>query len=550
MSRRRFEAEDKEVSYLTAFQEFASCLDKEDISLKVESFDDFVQNVFSLGFPNFDFNTWHIRKLSYEVDELLKQKVNEPFLVAVLPRYHLKSTLLGYAGVLYRMLTSYGDGVYISYKDELANYHVSNIKNIVRDNPRLSEVIRDLSPNSDVTINYRIGVKRLRVFSSGIFGVKRGIHTDLLVVVDDILGNLENPMLLTDLEKVKRIFETEIVNIPNKGCPLFVFGTVIDTSDLLFKLKDDPNFKCIWMPALYPDPEHGVLWDTKYDKEWLQKRKGTTPSQWRAFATEFLLTPMVSADAFLTKEDLDGVIDNTLKNHSIYQPFNKEDKYIVAGFDVGKRRSPSHLSVFVSDEDDNLKMIHQSFWDGVDYIKQVELLNTAIINFDIDKLYWDATRGELEDRGLPKRVCIPIKFTGRGQRNQNSFAVDFATRVESKTVSLIDDDRFILEIARLNKNLKAVETPMGHADSFWSCALAVGAYQDYFAKNRRKGFGFLGDIQEIMGDREKKSDPFKGEFSDAFAKYKQMDICKVCNGRKFEDLPDGKRRCITCYAVW
>lgn len=529
------------VAYSDSAELLSDLLTESEVPFEIKSFDDFVQTICANSYPQHEFNTWHIRLLSHLVDETILDPVSK-FLLAVLPRYHLKSTILGYFSMIYRMLTSYGDGVYVSFKDELANYHLSNIKNCVRANQILSKFMIDRSPQSDINVSYKIGAKICRVFGSGILAVKRGIHTDVLLVADDLLGNVENPMVLTELDKAKRIFQTEVTNIPNRDCPMFVFGTPIDYNDLLYSLKDNPNYKSIWLPALYPDAEHDILWEKKYDKEWLQRRKGLTSGEWRAFSTEFLLTPVMATEAFITKEEIDKVIDKTLKNHSVYMPYNKEDKHIVAGFDVGKRRHPSHLSVFVDDNNDNLIMIHQSFLDGIEYNKQIEFLTTAITNFQIDKLYYDNTRSELEDRNLPRRECMPIKFTGTGQRNQNSFAVDFAKRVETKTVSLLDDDRFISQILSLTGDLKAPDSPMGHADSFWSCALAIGAYQDYFAKDRHKGFSYLGDTQELISVSERKIDLTSRNLSD--------NICKICSNRTFDLLEGGKKICRKCATIW
>jgi hypothetical protein len=516
----------------------------------IGTFDDFVQNIFSKSYPQFDFNTWHIRKIAHIVDEVIANPTSKS-LLAVLPRYHLKSTILGYASSIYRMLTTYGDGMYVSYKDELASYHLSNIKNCIRGNQFLNGLFYDNTRQSDSTINYKIGNRRSRIFGTGILAMKRGIHTDTITICDDILGDLQNPMILTELEKVKRLFEAEIVNIPNKNCPMFVFGTVIDYSDLLYSLRDNPNFTQIWLPAMYPDPEHEVLWETQYDKEWLMRRRGTTSGEWRAFSTEFLLTPVMATEAYISRDEIDKVIDKTLMNNSMHKPYSmKGDQHIVAGLDIGKRRNPSHLSVFISDENDNLINIHQAFWDGLDYNKQIELVNTAIDNFHIDKLYWDATRGELEDRNLNTRVCVPVKFTGRGERNQTSYATDLAKRVELKSISLIDDDRFISQIICVNGDLKAPSSPMGHADSFWSCALAIGAYQDYYSTGRKLGVTGMGNIQTLVNTERMQDKKNMAVPVTRIDKFKDERVCKICGSLVLTELQNGKRMCPKCFTTW
>ena len=299
------------INYGDSAELFADLLTESEVPFEIKSFDDFVQTIFAKTMPQYNFNTWHIRKIAYEIDQILMKPRNR-YLEVVLPRYHLKSTVVGYASSIYRMLTSYGDGMYISFKDELCQYHLSNIKEIVRNSEELSKVMIDINPRSDANIHYKIGSRRLRILGSGIFAVKRGIHTDSIVIGDDLMGDLQNQLVLTEIEKAKRIFNAEVMNIPNAECPLFVFGTVIDYTDLLYSLKDNPNFKSIWLPALYPDADHEVLWEEKFSREILEEKKITTG--WKAFSTEFLLTPMMSLEAFITRDQLTGIIDKELRN--------------------------------------------------------------------------------------------------------------------------------------------------------------------------------------------------------------------------------------------
>lgn len=503
--------------------------------LSLNSFKDFVLKVFAKSYPQYDFDTWHVHKICDFMDGVIKSP--DRMCVAALPRYHLKSTLLGYGFSIYRLLTSNGDGLYLSFKEELANFHLSNIKNIIGNNPELSAVMKDLRPQSASGIEYRIGNRKVRMFSSGIFAMKRGLHTDVACIVDDVLGTVENPLSLIELEKAQLMFDQEVANIPNKECPLVVFGTTIDYSDLLFKLRKNPRFACLWLPALDPDPEHEVLWEKRFPREELELKKEVIG--WKAFSTEFLLTPVMALEAFFNKPELDEVTDASLKSLSIYREFNKEWHHVVAGLDIGKRRNPSHLAVFVDDDEGNLTMIHQSFWDNMDYVEQIEKIKAACENFHIDKLYLDATRGEMEERGLPREVEL-IKFTGTGRRNQNSYATDFAKKVEKKKIKLINEDRFIGQILCVTNDLKAPESPAGHGDSFFSVALAIGAYQDYYSPDRRRGSVYLGNLQETFDEQK---DPAGGEGP-------REDVCRICNKRGVRQLDNGSMKCDFCFATY
>jgi len=535
------------IDFNQAFEELANSISASKTAIKVTTFENFIQDVFALSYPEYNFDTWHAHLIGSFMDKMMATE--NKMSVSVLPRYHLKSTLLGYAFSIYRMLTAYGDSLYISYKDELANFHLSNIKNAISRNPILNPIMYDLRPQSSAGIEYKIGNKRVRMFSSGIFAMKRGLHTSGLCVVDDILGTVENPLSMIELDKAKLMFNTEVQNIPNRDCPLVVFGTVMSYSDLLYDLKDNDEFLHLWLPAVDPlamPDNHGltekygnpkVLWEDKYPMEWLEKKK--KQSGWKSFSTEFLLMPVMATEAFFTKQELDAnAIDSNLKNHSIYRTFNKEWHHVVAGLDIGKRRNPSHLAIFVDNDDGVLTQLHQEFWDNMEYIEQIEKIKAAVENFKIDKLYIDATRGEMEERGLP-RECVLVKFTGRGYRSQSSYATDFAKYVENKKIKLLDDTRFINQITCVTNDLKAPETSLGHGDSFFSVSLAVGAYQDHFAPDRVKGFSYLGDAQETL------------EIKKGVALSKDRnDICKMCNKRTVRILEDGSLHCDSCFTTY
>jgi len=194
-------------------------------------------------------------------------------------------------------------------------YHLAHIKEAIRINPMLSKYLKDMSPQSDSIINYRMGNKKMKVYASGIMAVKRGIHTDLAVIADDILGDLANPMILTEMDKVKRLFNAEIMNIPNSACPLFVFGTVMDYSDILFTLKTNPSFLSLWLPAINPVVGRDVLWPEQFGTEVLAQKKEATG--WKAFSTEILLTPLMATMAFFNREELEKIINKSLQNFQV-----------------------------------------------------------------------------------------------------------------------------------------------------------------------------------------------------------------------------------------
>ena len=94
----------------------------------------------------------------------------------------------------------------------------------------------------------------------------------------------------------------------------------------------------------------------------------------------------------------------------------------------------------------------------------------------------------------------------------------------------------------VTNDLQAAETPLGHGDSFISCCLAIGAYYDFFARDRRTGFADLGNIQSLVSER--------GPNDLVTAKSLPNDICKICGKNKFQILPNGQRKCLSCMTLW
>ena len=234
---------------------------------------------------------------------------------------------------------------------------------------------------------------------------------------------------------------------------------------------------------------------------------------------------------------------------------------MIGGYDVGKKGNPSHCSIFAITQpevaEETLVQIHQKFLDGWDYIKQIEYIHSCIEYFGISKMYYDATRSELDERGLPRRQCIPVILSahdGPRAKSKMKMAVNLAKLVEMKRIRLLDDDRFISQITSVTNDLQAPNTPMGHGDSFISVMLAVAVYYDYFAKDRKLGFSYLGNLQEsLSGNRTGDIDITKMDMD----KPMQLNVikrdeisCKICRGKNFEDIGNGQKRCVVCSTIW
>ena len=105
---------------------------------KVGSFWNFIRDIWSQGFaePEF-FNVWHVGQICEDVDRAIEEGKNY---VAVMPRMHFKSTILGHGFSIWTLLKKPGNEVvYLSYSDQMSQRHISEINKEVKDNAQLSE---------------------------------------------------------------------------------------------------------------------------------------------------------------------------------------------------------------------------------------------------------------------------------------------------------------------------------------------------------------------------------------------------------------------------
>ena len=458
----------KEVTtYQDAFSQLARGLLNEH-KFKTGSFWEFVRDIWSQGYDHPEyFQAWHVGVLAEDIQECLENDLNY---VAVLPRFHFKSSVLGHAFSVWRLLQAKRDVsvLYLSYSDGMAQYHISEINKAVQRNPIIAPLLDNKSPKADYSFRYLYNKKPVEIMHGGLFSFKRGMHVNGALIADDVLRDPENPLNPGQLVKVEDHFLTESMFIPLKGVPVIVLGTPMMPGDLLSKLQDDERFKSRVLPALDPVPGRRVLMPELYNESWLLAQQKARP---KSFASEFLLVPQLSSETYFTPEDIDKCEDSNLRNFSATQPYVKDvGEQLFAGFDVGKKRHPSHLVIF-SRKGELIKQVHQSWLDGWSYSDQIVFLNEVAKNFDLDKGYIDNTRGELEDRGL-HRSWWPMHFTLKAK---NTMAHIFEEFVHADQLRVLKDERQRQQILSVNNELKAPVTPMGHGDAFFSIAMALNA---------------------------------------------------------------------------
>ena len=478
-------------TYDKAFELLAEKLEKSN-KYKVGSFWEFTRDIWSQGFEHPEyFQAWHVGKLTEEVEKCIEDNLNY---LAILPRAHFKSTILGHAFSIWRSLKIQGNAniLYLSYSDTMAKYHISEINKEVNRNPLLKDMMTNRAPKADFTFRYDTGNGgTAEILHGGLFSFKRGMHVNGALIADDILKDPESPLALGQMNKIEDHFLTESFFIPNKGVPVVIVGTPMMPGDLLTILEKDDRFVTRKMPALDPEPGRRVLMPELYSEEWLLEQQKAKP---KSFASEFLLQPHFNTEAYFDSEDIEKCEDANLRSLPTTMKHNfEEDEDVFAGFDVGKKRHPSHLVVFRR-KGERVEQIHQSWLDGWDYSEQIEYLNEAAENFGLTKGYIDNTRGELEDRGLD-RTWYPLSFT---LKSKNNMAHIFEQYVHSGNLFLIRDTRQRQQILSVNNELKAPETPMGHGDAFFSIAMALQAAYETGIYNMQA----VGDLQEFVSDIE------------------------------------------------
>ena len=439
---------------------------------QIGSFKEFLQNIWCYSYDNPEyFKAWHVGVIADDIQECLETGLNY---VAILPRFHFKSTILGHAFSVWRLLTAPRDCsiLYLSYSDGMARYHIAEINKAIARNPIITDMLINRNPKADFSARFFKNNQPMEIMHGGLFSFKRGMHINGALIADDILKDPENPLNMGQITKIEDHFMTESLFIPLKGVPVIVLGTPMMPGDLLSKLQEDPRYKSRVLPALDPAPDRRVLMPELYTEDWLLQQQQARP---KSFASEFMLVPHFSTEAYFDDEDIVKCEDETLRSApatKVYSDLTGGDQ-IFAGFDVGKKRHPSHLVIFKK-HGDRIEQIHQSFLDGWNYSDQIEYLNEVADNFELTAGYVDNTRGELEDRGLDTR-WRSMTFT---RKSKNIMAQVFEQFVHSGNLKLIKDERQKQQILSVSNELKAPETPMGHGDAFFSIAMALQAAHD------------------------------------------------------------------------
>ncbi len=451
----------------------------------------FLDNVFIKSFSDTETYTDPITQLQvpFKFADLHREwallaQYNPRFCIQA-PRAHLKSTVMGQGFPFWLMASvkegEYKDGMYFSYKAELADEKVADLKRRIKDNP-YCRYWKDLKPTSQYLIDFLVDwgsgpIGEVTLKGSGITSATRGRHPKF-VICDDILSDFSQLLGSAELKLINRIFRNTIMSLPaNENDVLGLIGTPQSYDDILYQLAQNEDWIWLLYPAVKDYKTKAVQWPEKYDFNRLMRiKKDIGPT---AFEVEYQLTPVTVTDQFLTYHDLLPSIDDNLLEWDLGAEFaNPASLMTYGGFDVGKKVHPSHVSVLLELPNGSLITLFQMFLDHMSYPEQVQVLNNVASRFRLARGYFDSTFNVLEDRKLNRR------WRGRifNRKLKADVAVGFERRVfavdDDPGIVIPNDRRFLSQISQVTKDMSADENADGHGDSFWSMGLAIKACDD------------------------------------------------------------------------
>lgn len=390
--------------------------------------------------------------------------------VTLSARKHAKSTTL-YGFILWNFFTSnlpYLEILYLSYKLDLAQYHLRKVRSYIQNNPYFG----NLQPISvaESILRYKDGKKVLICEPEGVLSFKRGRHPHI-VICDDILMDPTVKLDMTQIEKITKIYMEQIESLPREGGQLHLMGTAQDRNDLFFQLRTNSSYDWKQYPAVMDRDKQQVLWKEMFPFSRLEEIRMSLGE--RAFLKEYQCSPVYTEDAFFKDEDFTDIINLKLKNLTPDRDWGITNN-AYGGLDIGKKNSPSHLVVYKEEGDVYVQLLSK-WMDRWDYTNQIELCKKAVNAFNIRELDYDNTRGEFEgfaERHELPRQMVPVTLNFQ---NKTKMAADFDQIVRNGQMEMVNDKRQLRQIVVVDNSLRAPETVDGHGDAFWSNALMLNA---------------------------------------------------------------------------
>lgn len=435
----------------------------------VLDFSFFINNIFSKSFENFTKGEYLNKTGVFLQDNQKTCRVSA--------RDHFKSTSF-YAHFMWELLKfAYVDFDreyhYFSFQVDMAGYHIGKIKDLIKLNP-FYKSLKDLKGTAEGVMKYQWeGSKAFFTLEPhGMMSFKRGLHCNGGIYIDDPFQDPANKLDPKIIQRVNTIMKTQIMDIPIKGAFIHIAGTAQTNDDFFFDKKFLKRFEVRVLPAIQDYKNKICLWPEHMDWDELMARKDERGE--KIFNQEYMCSPVYAENGFFMEDQVLEMCAD-IPNYPFNQPKDPKDHDIIGGWDLGKKRHPAHFCVYEipDDPDKDWIQIHEHFFDHVDHTEQLEYIEEAIENFQIDFVYYDNTRGELEvleEKGDLPSELVPVVFS---LKKKSALATEWEKKRTNKTIKLINDEKQRKSILAVTNDLQAIETADGHGDAFFSTCLAL-----------------------------------------------------------------------------
>lgn len=411
---------------------------------------------------------------------------------------------------------------YGSYTAEYARKHIKRIRRYIEINPYFAGIPMNIDAETLIKIVGKrddgLRIYNIDVLPMGILSFKRGEHPDV-IILDDILrderrkGKIDVAMIT----KITDIFKEEILSMPKeKTGELHISGTPQDKADIFSFLCKSKAFNFKEYKAIIDVKKKIPLWPEMYTYDRLMIIKFDELGQ-KAFNKEYMCSPERSEEGYIKDEEYNEVVNNQLPNLLDWLDKNEEDRIrkfidkldgqVFGGHDIGKKRHPSHLCLYLKEEyelkegDEVRRVVYkytelgQKWMDNWSYHKQINYLNKVARVFGLEVGGFDNTRGEFEaftESNELDGAWKPIVF---GSKNQNEYAGELDKLInyqdgecgqyDFQPIEILEDGRQQRQLTNVDNDLKAVDTEEGHGDSFWSHILMLMVAQEGSPSLRR-----------------------------------------------------------------
>ena len=192
------------------------------------------------------------------------------------------------------------------------------IKHEIESNPNLTHLVpasKDIWSKTEIKLANG-AIIRARGWGQGV----RGAHP-VWVVADDCLND---ETIYSEVTRNKQVdyFYSAVTPMLVPGGQLAVVGTPMHQEDLYEKLRENPAYKFVRMPAINDMGE--ALWPTRYTQKMLLARKEEIGST--RFAREYLCTPISDGSSLFPERILLPCVDKT---HTMPSHLTFEDHEIL-----------------------------------------------------------------------------------------------------------------------------------------------------------------------------------------------------------------------------